>query len=377
MPTPGGPCTASTSGFEGGGFSRWSPSRPPANRSRRSARGGGRADAREGERTPRPRARRRTCRPRRKARASARAARKTPRWPPRPPHRERPYPARRVAVDGVRCGWQPRSLSTFGRDLTKTAARRAPPPLFAAAAFGARRVRARHSPPREDARHAADRVGSQRALRGRRRTRWRPRRSEPRRANRRACHEKRRSCGRDEAGCGGARARGGARDATGGDRDGTATPSARERDALFCSFRALGYVTERAPFAVNRRGTETFVTVSRGAGVPDLRHCEKMRTETGGAAAWRRGRPGHLRAGVPRRPHVRRDRARRSSSAGARTGCARSERRDRRRRRRRHRVAVRLRVGSDIARRERPRSGLGHLEGQARGAGRQDTQDTR
>ena len=34
--------------------------------------------------------------------------------------------------------------------------------------------------------------------------------------------------------------------------------------ALFCPFRALGYITAPVPFAVQRRGRETFVTVSVG-----------------------------------------------------------------------------------------------------------------
>lgn len=33
---------------------------------------------------------------------------------------------------------------------------------------------------------------------------------------------------------------------------------------LFKPFRALGYITDNVPFAVNRRGKETFVTVSVG-----------------------------------------------------------------------------------------------------------------
>lgn len=33
---------------------------------------------------------------------------------------------------------------------------------------------------------------------------------------------------------------------------------------LFRPFRALGYITEDVPFAVQRRGTETYVTVSVG-----------------------------------------------------------------------------------------------------------------
>jgi U3 small nucleolar RNA-associated protein 21 len=34
--------------------------------------------------------------------------------------------------------------------------------------------------------------------------------------------------------------------------------------ALFSPFRALGYITESTPFAVQRRGKETFVVVSVG-----------------------------------------------------------------------------------------------------------------
>ena len=34
--------------------------------------------------------------------------------------------------------------------------------------------------------------------------------------------------------------------------------------ALFQPFRALGYITENVPFAVQRRGKETFVTVGVG-----------------------------------------------------------------------------------------------------------------
>ena len=33
---------------------------------------------------------------------------------------------------------------------------------------------------------------------------------------------------------------------------------------LFKPFRALGYITEDAPFAVQRRGKQTYVTVSVG-----------------------------------------------------------------------------------------------------------------
>ena len=51
---------------------------------------------------------------------------------------------------------------------------------------------------------------------------------------------------------------------------------AKEANALFYPFRALGYITERAPFAVNRRGTETFVTVSAGRAF-QIYNCEKMR----------------------------------------------------------------------------------------------------
>ena len=34
--------------------------------------------------------------------------------------------------------------------------------------------------------------------------------------------------------------------------------------SLFLPFRALGYITDEVPFAVQRRGKETFVTVSVG-----------------------------------------------------------------------------------------------------------------
>lgn len=34
--------------------------------------------------------------------------------------------------------------------------------------------------------------------------------------------------------------------------------------ALFQPFRALGYITDDVPFAVQRRGTQTYVTVSVG-----------------------------------------------------------------------------------------------------------------
>ena len=34
--------------------------------------------------------------------------------------------------------------------------------------------------------------------------------------------------------------------------------------ALFQPFRALGYITDDVPFAVQRRGNQTFVTVSVG-----------------------------------------------------------------------------------------------------------------
>ena len=36
------------------------------------------------------------------------------------------------------------------------------------------------------------------------------------------------------------------------------------REPLFLPFRALGYITDRLPFAVQRLGRETFVTVSVG-----------------------------------------------------------------------------------------------------------------
>lgn len=47
-------------------------------------------------------------------------------------------------------------------------------------------------------------------------------------------------------------------------------------NALFYPFRALGYITEHVPFCVNRRGTESFVTVSAGKAF-QIFNCEKMR----------------------------------------------------------------------------------------------------
>ena len=46
--------------------------------------------------------------------------------------------------------------------------------------------------------------------------------------------------------------------------------------ALFYPFRALGYVTEGVPFATQRRGTETFVTVSAG-NAWQIYNCDKLR----------------------------------------------------------------------------------------------------
>ena len=63
-----------------------------------------------------------------------------------------------------------------------------------------------------------------------------------------------------------------------------------ERHALFYPFRALGYVTERAPFAVNRRGTETFVTVSAGRAF-QIYDCEKMRLKLVGPQLGGEGGP--------------------------------------------------------------------------------------
>ena len=37
-----------------------------------------------------------------------------------------------------------------------------------------------------------------------------------------------------------------------------------EQNPLFAPFRALGYITEDVPFAVQRRGKEAYVTVSVG-----------------------------------------------------------------------------------------------------------------
>jgi hypothetical protein len=36
-------------------------------------------------------------------------------------------------------------------------------------------------------------------------------------------------------------------------------------DPLFAPFRALGYITDNVPFAIQRRGRESFVTVSVGS----------------------------------------------------------------------------------------------------------------
>ena len=51
-------------------------------------------------------------------------------------------------------------------------------------------------------------------------------------------------------------------------------PPPRRRS--FYPFRALGYVSEGAPFAVQRRGTETFVTVSAGKAW-QIYNCDKLR----------------------------------------------------------------------------------------------------
>lgn len=40
--------------------------------------------------------------------------------------------------------------------------------------------------------------------------------------------------------------------------------AAEAHGPLFKPFRALGYITEDVPFAVQRRGKETYVTVSVG-----------------------------------------------------------------------------------------------------------------
>ena len=63
-----------------------------------------------------------------------------------------------------------------------------------------------------------------------------------------------------------------------------------ERPALFYPFRALGYITERARFAVNRRGTETFVTVSAGRAF-QIYDCEKMRLKLVGPQLGAEGGP--------------------------------------------------------------------------------------
>tara|TARA_B100001142_G_C14201617_1_gene604051 strand:+ start:168 stop:986 length:819 start_codon:yes stop_codon:yes gene_type:complete len=54
----------------------------------------------------------------------------------------------------------------------------------------------------------------------------------------------------------------------------TTTPSSTP--ALFYPFRALGYITENVPFATQRRGTETFVTVSAGRAW-QIYNCDKLR----------------------------------------------------------------------------------------------------
>eukprot|EP00227_Mantoniella_beaufortii_P021354 CAMPEP_0197584758 /NCGR_PEP_ID=MMETSP1326-20131121/7269_1 /TAXON_ID=1155430 /ORGANISM="Genus nov. species nov., Strain RCC2288" /LENGTH=564 /DNA_ID=CAMNT_0043149171 /DNA_START=207 /DNA_END=1898 /DNA_ORIENTATION=+ len=46
--------------------------------------------------------------------------------------------------------------------------------------------------------------------------------------------------------------------------------------SLFYPFRALGYITEGVPFAMQRRGTETFVTVSAGRAW-QIYNCDKLR----------------------------------------------------------------------------------------------------
>ena len=61
----------------------------------------------------------------------------------------------------------------------------------------------------------------------------------------------------------------------GADGDGEAsTPPPRA--SLFYPFRALGYVSEPVPFATQRRGTKTFVTVSAGKAWQTY-DCDKLR----------------------------------------------------------------------------------------------------
>jgi hypothetical protein len=55
-----------------------------------------------------------------------------------------------------------------------------------------------------------------------------------------------------------------------------AKKSAPTTPSLFYPFRALGYITEGAPFAVQRRGTESFVTVSAGKAF-QIYNCDKLR----------------------------------------------------------------------------------------------------
>ncbi len=49
-----------------------------------------------------------------------------------------------------------------------------------------------------------------------------------------------------------------------GNRKNMAAPTGSSPPALFKPFRALGYITDNVPFAVQRRGKETFVTTSVG-----------------------------------------------------------------------------------------------------------------
>lgn len=61
----------------------------------------------------------------------------------------------------------------------------------------------------------------------------------------------------------------------GGASAGAAAPASTS-PSLFYPFRALGYITESAPFAVQRRGTEAFVTVSAGRAW-QIYNCDKLR----------------------------------------------------------------------------------------------------
>jgi hypothetical protein len=71
-------------------------------------------------------------------------------------------------------------------------------------------------------------------------------------------------------------------------------------EALFKPFRALGYITDDVPFAVQRRGKEAYVTVSVGqtwqaSGLGfNLRACEVVQCATPAVLAVSSDKPGHV-----------------------------------------------------------------------------------